>query len=110
MVRLEAAFLALIALYLLLRTLTSEVQELDAVVAEIIFLALGSLGLYFAGAGFLARRNYGRGPAVMANLIALGLAYYMIDGGRILWGILLGIFAALTILAALSAIPDSRRR
>ena len=68
LVRIEAVFLFTLGAYLLLRTLTSSVEELDAVVAEIIFLILGGLGLFIAGRGFLQQRNYGRGPTVLANL------------------------------------------
>ena len=74
-------------------------------VAEIIFLIFGGLGLFFAGRGFLQQRNYGRGPTVLANLIAMGVAYYMIDGGRTVVGIILGVYALLTFIAALASIP-----
>lgn len=105
MVRIEAAFLASLGLYLIIRTLTSDVEELDAVIAEIVFLFVGAVGLFFAGRGFLQRRNYGRGSTVLANLIAIGVAYYMIDGERVLLGVSLGGFAFLTLLAAIAAIP-----
>lgn len=109
LVRAEAVFLLSLGLYLLVRTLTSDVEELDAVIAEIVFLFAGGLGLFFAGRGFLQRRNYGRGPTVLANLIAIGVAYYMIDGARILLGIFLGGFAALTLVFALIAIPENKQ-
>lgn len=102
---LEAAFLLLLALYLFIRTATSEVTELDAMVAEIIFLIVGSAGLFFAGRGLYRQKRYGRGPIVMANLIALGVAYYMIDGDRLLWGLSLGTVALLTGGLAIAAIP-----
>jgi hypothetical protein len=41
----------------------------------------------------------------MANLIALGVAYYMIDGERLLWGITLGSIAIVTAGLAIAAIP-----
>jgi len=104
LVRLEALFLAGLAIYLAIRTATSKVEELDAILAEIIFLSIASTGLFFAGKGFIAKRNP-RAPTVLANLIALGVAYYMIDGERDLLGISLGSFALVTLLAALSAIP-----
>jgi hypothetical protein len=107
LVQIEALFLLSLGTYLLFRTATSEVQELDAIVAEIIFLAMGGIGLLFAGRGFRQRRNYGRGPTVMANLIAIGVAYYMVDGERLLIGVLLGGFAIATLIAALAAIPKS---
>lgn len=108
LVRIEALFLFSLGAYLLIRTLTSSVEELDAVIAEIVFLILGGIGLFFAGRGFLQQRNYGRGPTVLANLIAMGVAYYMIDGERIALGVFLGGYAILTVLAALASIPQAR--
>jgi len=105
LVRLEALFLAGLASYLAIRTATCKVEELDAILAEIIFLSFASAGLFFAGKGFIAKRNFARAPTVLANLIALGVAYYMIDGERDLLGIGLGSFALVTLLAALAAIP-----
>lgn len=105
LVRIEAVFLFALGTYLLARTLTSSVDELDAVIAEIVFLILGGVGLFFAGRGFVQQRNYGRGPTVLANLIAMGVAYYMIDGGRMYLGIFLGGYALLTLIAALASIP-----
>jgi hypothetical protein len=102
---LEALFLLSLALYLFTRSFTSNVEELDAVIAEIIFLFAGAVGLFFAGRGILRGRRYGRGPIVMANLIALGVAYYMIDGDRISWGISLGAVAITTAVLAIAAIP-----
>lgn len=107
LVRVEGLFLFSLGTYLLVRTLTSAVEELDAVIAEILFLFLGALGLFFAGRGFLQQRNYGRGPTVLANLIAMGVAYYMIDGGRIALGVSLGSYALFTLLAALASIPKN---
>ena len=109
LVRIEALFLFSLGAYLLVRTLTSAVEELDAVIAEIVFLVLGGIGLFFAGRGFLQLRNYGRGPTVLANLIAMGVAYYMIDGERIALGVFLGCYALLTLLAALASIPKPQR-
>ena len=109
LVRIEATFLFALGAYLLARTLTSAVEELDAVIAEIVFLLLGGIGLFVAGRGFLQRRNFGRGPTVLANLIAMGVAYYMIDGDRVLLGVILGSYAFITFLAALASIPRSTK-
>jgi hypothetical protein len=107
LVRAEAFFLLALGAYLVIRSTTSTVEELDAVIAEIVFLLLGGIGLFFAGRGFLQHRNYGRGPTVLANLIAMGVAYYMIDGERVLLGVTIGGFALLTFFTALAAIPKS---
>jgi hypothetical protein len=53
----------------------------------------------------MREKRYGRGAIVMANLIALGVAYYMIDGERLLWGITLGSIAIVTAGLAIAAIP-----
>lgn len=104
----EAVFLVSIAMYLVIRGLTSELTEGDALTAEVVFAMVGAIGLFFAGRGFMAKRNFGRGATVLANLIALGVAYYMIDGGRQWWGISLGAIAIVTLVAALAAIPQTR--
>ncbi|MFM7453334.1 MAG: hypothetical protein ACKO1V_05145 [Cyanobium sp.] len=101
----EALFLLSLATYLFIRTITSEVEELDAVIAEIVFLVMGAAGLFFAGRGIQREKRYGRGAIVMANLIAIGVAYYMIEGNRTLWGITLGIIALITAGLAIAAIP-----
>ena len=102
---LEALFLLSLAIYLFARSVTSDAEALDAVIAEIIFLIAGATGLFFAGRGILRGKRYGRGPIVMANLIALGVAYYMIDGDRFTWGITLGAVAITTAGLAIAAIP-----
>jgi hypothetical protein len=50
-------------------------------------------------------KRYGRGAIVMANLIALGVAYYMIEGGRLVWGTILGVVAVATGALAIAATP-----
>jgi hypothetical protein len=42
---------------------------------------------------------------VLANLIAMGVAYYMIDGERLALGLTLGTYALITFIAALASIP-----
>jgi hypothetical protein len=52
-------------------------------------------------------KRYGRGAIVLANLIALGVAYYMIDGDRILWGLTLGSVALITAGLTIAATPEA---
>jgi peptidoglycan/LPS O-acetylase OafA/YrhL len=106
-VKLEALFLLCLAAYLIIRSLTSELTEADAITAEIVFLILGAVGLFFAGRGMVRSKRYGRGAIVLANLIALGVAYYMIDGNRILWGLTLGSVALITASLTIAATPEA---
>jgi hypothetical protein len=105
-VNLESLFLLCLAAYLIIRSLTSELTEADAIAAEIVFLILGAVGLFFAGRGMVRSKRYGRGAIVMANLIALGVAYYMVDGDRIVWGVILGSVALITGALTIAATPE----
>ncbi len=66
----------------------------------IIFAVLASIGLWFSAVGFEKKRSFGRAPAVLANLIALGVSYYMISGNFLLIGIPLAILALITLISA----------
>ena len=76
----EAAIVLALALWLIVFSFTHENVEVTPVLGEIGFALLGSAGLYVAGRGYARGKNYGRSPAVLANLIALGVAYYQIQG------------------------------
>ncbi len=68
---------------------------------KLFFGTVGAIGLYFASTGFARNRSYGRAPAVLANLIAMGVAYYMISGDLLIVGVPLAIVGAVTFLCAL---------
>jgi hypothetical protein len=76
----EAAIVLALALWLIFFSFTHENEEAAPLLGEIGFALLGAAGLYVAGRGFAQGKNYGRSPAILANLIALGVAYYQIQG------------------------------
>lgn len=76
----EAAIVLALALWLIFFSFTHENEEAAPLLGEIGFALLGAAGLYVAGRGFAKGKNYGRSPALLANLIALGVAYYQIQG------------------------------
>jgi hypothetical protein len=76
----EAAIVLSLALWLVIFSFTHENEEVAPLLGEIGFALLGAAGLYVAGRGFAKGKNYGRSPAILANLIALGVAYYQIQG------------------------------
>jgi hypothetical protein len=76
----EAAIVLALALWLIFFSFTHENEEAAPLLGEIGFALLGAAGLYVAGRGFAKGKNYGRSPAILANLIALGVAYYQIQG------------------------------
>ena len=72
----------------------------SAVSAGIVFGLLGATGLWFCAKGFKDQKSYGRAPAVLANLIALGVSYYMISGSLLIVGIPLLLLATTTLVSA----------
>ena len=76
----EAAIVLSLGLWLIFFSFTHESVEMAPVLGEIGFALLWALGLYVAGRGYAKGKNYGRSPAMLANLIALGVAYYQIQG------------------------------
>jgi hypothetical protein len=100
LLRFESLLITGIVVYLLIAPLISSVSLPKALGAEIIYGLLGAAGLWVSALGFKQKRSYGRAPAVLANLIALGVAYYMITGNFLLVGIPLAILALITIVSA----------
>ena len=97
----EALLLFFAALFLFFESFISEVRNFDALIAEIFFAILGGIGLLMAAKGIRRGKRYGNSPAVLANLIALAVSYYIYEGGWPGIAILLGIFAALAIAGIL---------
>jgi len=100
LLRFEAVSILAVVIYLLFAPLVSDVSAPAALSAEIIFGLLGSIGLWASASGFKQKKSFGRAPAVLANLIALGVSYYMITGKLLIVGIPLAILAAITLISA----------
>ena len=100
LLRLESLIILGLVIYLLVAPLISEVNVPAALSAEIIFGLLASVGLWASASGFKQKKSFGRAPAVLANLIALGVSYYMITGKLLIVGIPLAILAAITLISA----------
>jgi len=100
LLRLESLIILGLVIYLLVAPLISEVNAPAALSAEIVFGLLACLGLWASASGFKQKKSFGRAPAVLANLIALGVSYYMITGKLLIVGIPLAILAAITLISA----------
>ena len=106
LLKFESLLILGIVIYLLVAPLISTVSEVDALSAEIVFGLLGSVGLWASAIGFEKQRSFGRAPAVLANLIALGVSYYMISGSFLLVGIPLMLLSIITILSSALGYKD----
>ena len=100
LLRLESLIILGLVIYLLVAPLISEVNAPAALSAEIVFGLLACLGLWASATGFKQKKSFGRAPAVLANLIALGVSYYMITGKLLVVGIPLAILASITLISA----------
>lgn len=100
LLRVESGLLVALVTYLLIAPLIADVSAPAALTAEIVFGSLGAVGLWFCANGFKNKKSYGRAPAVLANLIALGVSYYMVSGSFLIVGIPLGLLASITLLSA----------
>ena len=100
LLRAEAGLLLALVIYLITAPLISDVSVPAALTAEIVFGLLGAVGLWFCAHGFKNKKSYGQAPAVLANLIALGVSYYMVSGSFLIVGIPLGLLALITLLSA----------
>jgi len=101
LLRFEAMVLIGIALYLIVSSFLATVSAPAALVGEIVFAIMGSIGLFFASRGFQEAKSYGRAPAVLANGIAMGVAYFMITGGLIWVGLIVGALGLATFICSL---------
>ena len=107
LLRIESGILLALFLYLVYGSLTSTVTVWTALIGEMVFALIGAVGMYFASTSYVKERSFGRSPAVAANLIALGVAYFMISGGFYIAGIPLAILAIATIISAIVGFRDN---
>ena len=97
----ESLLLFFAALFLVVESFIAEVKNYDALLGEIFFAILGGLGLLIAARGIRRGKRYGNSPSLLANLIAIAVAYYIWEGGWPGIALMLGFFALLAIIGIL---------
>lgn len=106
LLQVEAAAVLALGGMLIVKSFTSKPEAPGALIGEVIFALIVGIGLLLAARGFRTGRNYGKAPAVLANLIALGVAYFQM--GAHLWvvAIPLALIALITLVFSISVMPD----
>lgn len=101
----EAAVIAGLGLWLVVFSFTHENVEILPLLGVLLFALLGSAGLAASAIGYRRGKYFGRSPAVLANLIALGVVSYQVEAH--LWWVAgpLAAIAGATLISALRAIP-----
>jgi hypothetical protein len=104
----EAGVVVLLALWLVVLTFTTDSFELLPFLGVLLFALLGAAGLAASAMGYRRGKYFGRSPAVLANLIALGVVSYQVEAHLWFVAIPLTALAGTTLIAALRAIPTDR--
>ena len=101
----ETGVIGVLALWLIGLTFASDSFEFLPFLGVLLFALLGAGGLAASAIGYRRGKYYGRSPAVLANLIALGVVSYQVEAH--LWWVAgpLAALAGATLIAALRAIP-----
>jgi hypothetical protein len=103
----EAGVVVLLALWLVVLTFTTDSFELLPFLGVLLFALLGATGLAASAIGYRRGKYFGRSPAVLANLIALGVVSYQVEAHLWFVAIPLTALAGTTLIAALRAIPTN---
>lgn len=98
LLRVESIILVALIIYLALLDAfrTKPLSAPLALVGVFIGLALGAIGLFACSYSYKNRKSWGRAPAVVANLIALGVAYFMASEKFYVGAIPLGLLSFVT--------------
>ena len=101
----EAGVVFALAGWLIVLTFTSDSFEALPFLGVLLFALFGGGGLLVCGLFYKSGKYYGRAPAVLANLIALGVVSYQVEAHLWFVAIPLTALAGTTLIAALRAIP-----
>jgi hypothetical protein len=99
---LEGAVLLALGTWLVILGFTHENREILPLLGVVLFCILGGLGLIQCGRGYREGKNYGKAPAVLANLIALGIVKYQMEASVYYLAIPIGVLAVATLFMVLT--------
>lgn len=97
----EAGIVFSLGAWLVVLGFTHEENEMVPLLGVILFALLGAAGLFACARGYKNGKSYGRSPTILANLIALGVAYYQIQGSFYIGAVIILGLAIPTLYFAL---------
>jgi hypothetical protein len=103
----EGAVVLALGAFLIIEFFIVDSVEILPLLGVLLFTLIGGLGLLACAYSFKNQRHFGRAPAVLANLIALGVAKYQFEGGLWFIALPLVILALSTIYCAVTIVPES---
>ena len=103
----EALVVLSLAIYLVVQNFIADnVDDRHALIGEIIYANAGAAVLGLLAYGFYKNKRAQRAPAVLINLIFLGVSTYMFSEGLIILGLVTFLISAATVVTAISVIPE----
>jgi cytochrome c biogenesis factor len=105
----EGAIVLALGMWVAVMGFTHEDREIPPLMGVLGFAFIGGLGLIACGRAFAQEKNWGRAPAVLANLIVLGVVKYQFEGGFLIGAIPLFLLATPVLYFAVTIIPEERK-
>ena len=102
---LESLLVLALALYMIALGFTHD-KEWAPYIGVIVFALAGSAGLFALSRGIKAKKRWAISPAILANLIALGVAYYQIQGHFYIGALLILICAVPSLIGLLGVAKE----
>ena len=98
----EASLVLALGVWLVVLGVTHEEKELPPLIGVVVFAILGAIGLFASARGYVKGKSFGRSPTILANLIAVGVAYYQIQGAFYIGAAIILALALPTLYFALA--------
>ena len=98
----EGGILLALGAGLVILGFTHENREILPLLGVFLFCIMGGLGLIQCGRGYRGGKNYGKAPAVLANLIALGVAKIQVEASAYYLAIPIALLASSTLYVVIT--------
>lgn len=102
----EGAIVLALDLWLVVLGVLNADRELPTLLGVVGFATIGGMGLIACGRSFATHKNWGRAPAVLANLIVLGVVKYQIEADFLIGAIPLFLLAIPILYLAITITPE----
>lgn len=99
----ESAVFGLASLWFCYELLAGKSEHLVAALFELALFMLFGAVLFLAGRRLPTGARFGRTPALLINLIALPISYYLVQAGRWLVALPIAVIAVIVSIALISA-------